>query len=237
VLHAQVLADLERSVFREVSVTGGLFLFGLLMAISPTTFGIEFDVEAHTPTSRRFVRIIAASVAAGATVLAVLFLLVSPNAIHAVLNGEVRTILAQRWLDATVGVLFVAVGILRLRDARRPRKPKHHDDLNRPRVLATTVFANSIIGSSSFTTMYLVVRLLGTVRPVAWPIAYAGFLLGIAVPYVLVDLAWERFPRFSKSVTALMGDLSRRDLRRPVALVVIVVGAGLLLWNAAAILR
>lgn len=218
------------------SVLIGVTFLGVVMAVSPTTFGIELDVEMTSKTARRAVGLIARAVAAGATFLALVFTAVSPATIDAIWKGSVGSLVAQHWLDLVVGGAVLVVGLVRWRAASEPRRPKRrHGSLDEPRVLVSTVFANTVIGSSSVTTMYLVVRTIGSTPPAFWAIAYATFLAALAAPYLLIGLLWSRSPRFSQSVTRMMSDLARRDLRREVAGGLIAVGLALVVWSVASL--
>lgn len=216
---------------------GGLLVLGMALAFSPTTFGIEIGAVEDGRRTRARVIVIAAAVALAATLLAVLFVLVSPNTLHALWTGRVRTILTQRWFDAAVGLLLIMVGSVQWRRARRPRRPRPPGRLERPRVLFGVVLANSLLSTTSPATMYLVVRTIGTTRPVLWLPEYVIFLIGLALPYTVLAVALTRIPPFARRVAAATAALSRRDLRRPLAVVIIVVGLALLVWSSIALVR
>jgi hypothetical protein len=211
---------------------GALFGLGIVIAFSPTTLGIEIEVLEQPRASRRAVLIIAGSVGAAATLLAGVFLVVSPDTLHALWSGQVRTIASQRWFDASVGALLVMIGVARwLRSARPHRKRRSlADTLSKPRVLATVVLANTLLSTTHPATMYLVVRTIGTTRPELWLLEYAVFLAGLAAPYLLLAIAITRSPGFARRVQIVMTDLGRRDLRRPVAALLVAVGLALLVW-------
>lgn len=101
-------------VTHGLRVAGSLLGLGLIMGFSPTTYGIEVGTIEHAHQARLRVLVIAGAVALAATLLAALFLVVSPNTIEALWTGEVRTIIEQRWFDLAVGILIWAtVEILR----------------------------------------------------------------------------------------------------------------------------
>ena len=79
---------------------GALLILGLIMGFSPTTFGIEIGELEHADKVRLRVLAIVVGVALAATILAALFLVVSPDTLDSLWTGEVRTIVEQRWLDA-----------------------------------------------------------------------------------------------------------------------------------------
>ena len=88
------------------------------------------------------------------------------------------------------------------------------------------------MSASGPATMYLVVRTIGTLRPVLWPLGYAVFLIALAAPYLLLAVAWTGLPDVARRVSAAMTRVSRLDLRRPIALALVVVGLALTLWAA-----
>ena len=103
--------DLLTDLGHLIRVVASLIGLGLVMAFSPTTFGIEIGTLDRPGTARRQVAVIAGAVAGAATLLAVIFLVVSPNTLAALTTGRVRSLLLQRWLDATVGLVLIMVGL------------------------------------------------------------------------------------------------------------------------------
>lgn len=217
---------------------GALLVLGLVMGFSPTTFGIELGQLEHASHLRRRVRVIVVGVALAATSLAALFLVVSPNALHSLWTGEVRTLIEQRWLDAAVGVLLVIAGIIHWRRAAQPRaRRRSRKHLDHPRTLLAVVFGESLISTTGPATMYLVVRTIGTSRPALWAIDYGVFLLGLAAPYAFLAIAVTRMPGVARQVLRAQAALQRRDLRRPIAATLVAAGAVLLAWAVIEILR
>lgn len=194
---------------------------------------MEIDVLDQRRRARRQVLVIAAGVATAATLMGLLFLVVSPNTLHALWTGHVRTLLLQRWLDGLVGLIVLVVGIVQWRRARGPRparKPKS-DRLDRPRVLFGLVLANTLVSATNPATMYLVVRTIGTTHPIWWPVEYAVFLLGLSAPYLLLALALTRIPALARRIARMMAWVGRQDLRRPIAALLVALGSVLLIWS------
>jgi hypothetical protein len=221
---------------------GALLILGLVMGFSPTTFGIEIGelehAKKHANEVRLRVMVIVVGVALAATILAALFLVVSPDTLHSLWTGKVRTIVEQRWLDAAVGVLLVTAGIIHWRRAAQPRKKRRSfKNLDRPRVLLALVLGESLISTTGPATMYLVVRTIGTSRPELWPIGYAVFLIGLAAPYAFLAFAITRMPGPARRLLQVQAALQRRDLRRPIASILIAAGVALMAWAVVEILR
>lgn len=223
---------LATGVGHLLSSIGVLFMLGLTMAFSPTVFGIEIGAVRQSKLPGLTVAVIAGAVAVASTLLTVLLLAVSPNTLHTLWTGEVETIVSQRWLDAAVGAALVVAGTVQWRRAARPRRVSPTSRLlDRPQVLFPVVLANSLLSTSSPATMYLVVRTINTTRPGLWLVEYLVFLVGLALPYVILAVAVTRIPAFAHRVSEAIAALSRRDLRRPIAVIIIVVGAALLAWS------
>ena len=234
------------AAFGEVSyllrTVGALLVLGFVMGFSPTTFGIEIGELEHakerTNEVRLRVMVIVVGVALAATILAALFLVVSPDTLHSLWTGKVRTIVQQRWFDAAVGVLLVTAGIIHWRRAAQPRKKRRSfKNLDRPRVLLALVLGESLISTTGPATMYLVVRTIGTSRPELWPIGYAVFLIGLAAPYAFLAFAITRMPGAARRLLQVQAALQRRDLRRPIAAILIAAGVALMAWAVVEILR
>jgi hypothetical protein len=217
---------------------GALLILGLIMGFSPTTFGIEIGELEHADKVRLRVLAIVVGVALAATILAALFLVVSPDTLDSLWTGEVRTIVEQRWLDAAVGVLLVTAGIIHWRRAAGPRpKRRSLKNLDRPRVLLAVVLGESLITTTGPATMYLVVRTIGTSRPALWPVEYLVFLIGLAAPYGFLAFAITRMPGAARRLLQVHAALQKRDLRRPIAATLIAAGVALLAWAVVEMLR
>ena len=133
---------------------------------------------------------------------------------------------------------MIVVGIIHWRRAARPRKQKATADrLDRPQVLFVVVLANSQLSTSSPATMYRVVRTMNSAAPALWPIEYLIFLIGLAAPYVVLAIALTRIPAFAHRVSQAVTSLEHRDLRRPVAVLVMAIGAVLVIWSGVGMLR
>lgn len=183
--------------------------------------------------------VIAGAVAASSTLLALLFLVIDPTVLLALWTGRLRPIVEQHWVDLVAGAVLIIVGIVQWRRAAQPPKPKRiHPQLDRPGALFAFVAVESLVSTTGPATMYLVVHTLSTVRPaVLWPAAYAVFLVGLAAPYVFLGIAITRIPAAARWITRVMDDLEHRDLRRPIAVLVIIAGGLLILVSVLALLR
>ena len=212
---------------------------GLAMAFSPTTFGIEIGAVEGSRDARQRVLVIAAAVAAASTLLALLFLVINPTALHALWTGKLQPIVEQRWVDGVVGLVLVTVGIVQWRRAAVPRREKHSQSrLDRPGPLFLFVLAESLVSTTGPATMYLVVHNLSTIRPAAlWPIGYLVFLVALVAPYVFLGIAVTRIPSAARWLSRLQSDLASRDLRRPIAVALMIAGALLVFVSVLGVVR
>jgi len=195
------MPPLEIALFDDLghalSITGILVGLGIVMATSsPTTFGIEIGAVGGSPHARRRVLLIAGAVALSSTLLALVFLVINPTALHALWTGKLQPIVEQHWVDAFAGLVLVLVGLWQWRRAARPPRPKRDQSrLDRPGALFAFVAAESLVSATGPATMYLVVHTLSTIRPAAlWPIAYVIFLIGLVAPFVFLGVAVTRIP-------------------------------------------
>ncbi|SEQ82335.1 hypothetical protein [Microlunatus flavus] len=209
----------------------GLLLgLGVVMASSPTTAGVEVSVLGVRAGARRRVVVIVAAIWTVSLLLALLLTAVSPNTLHALWTGRVEPVVAQRWFDVAVGVALVLFAVRRWRAARHPRTPKPPDRLDRPGVLATVVGLNCLVSTTGPATMYLVVRTVGTMPLLLWPVGYLAFLVGAALPYVVLAVLLVRVPRLESALSRRLTAFGRLDLRRPEAVAVAALGLGLTGW-------
>ncbi|MET1007745.1 MAG: hypothetical protein ABWX96_19505 [Propionibacteriaceae bacterium] len=225
------MLPLEIALFDDLGhalrIIGILVGLGIVMAISPTTFGIELGAVEGSPDARRRVLIIAAAVALSSTLLALVFLVINPTALHALWTGKLQPIVEQHWVDAFAGLVLVLVGVRQWRRAARPPRPKRDQSrLDRPGALFAFVAAESLVSTTGPATMYLVVHTVSTIRPAAlWPVGYVVFLIALVAPYVFLGVAITRIPAAARWLSHLAHALAERDLRRPIAGTVIAAGA------------
>lgn len=213
---------------RALSMTGVLVGLGILMATSsPTTFGIEMGAIGGAAHARRRVLLIAGAVALSSTLLALVFLVINPTALHALWTGKLEPIVEQHWVDAFAGLVLVLVGLWQWHRAARPPRPKRDQSrLDRSGALFAFVAAESLVSATGPPTMYLVVHTLSTIRTaVLWPFAYAAFLIGLVAPFVVLGVAATRIPVAARWLSRLANAVAERDLRRPIAVIVIAAGA------------
>ena len=98
--------------------------------------------------------------------------------------------------------------------------------MDRSGALFAFVAAESLVSATGPATMYLVVHTLSTIRPAAlWPVAYAVFLVGLVAPFVFLGVAVTRIPVAARWLSRLANAVAERDLRRPIAGIVIGAGA------------
>ena len=102
------MPPLEIALFDDLghalSTTGILVGLGIVMAASsPTTFGIEMGAVGGSPHARRRVLLITGAVALSSTLLALVFLVINPTALHALWTGKLQPIVEQHWVDAFAG--------------------------------------------------------------------------------------------------------------------------------------
>ena len=226
------MPPLEIALFDDLghalSISGILVGLGIVMATSsPTTFGIEMGAVGGSPHARRRVLLIAGAVALSSTLLALVFLVINPTALHALWTGKLQPIVEQHWVDAFAGLVLVLVGLWQWRRAARPPRPKRDQSrLDRPGALFAFVAAESLVSATGPATMYLVVHTLSTISPAAlWPIAYVVFLIGLVAPFVCLGVAVTRIPVAARWLSRLANAVAERDLRRPIAVIVIAAGA------------
>jgi len=226
------MLPLEIALFDDLghalSISGILVVLGIVMATSsPTTFGIEIGAVGGSPHARRTVLLIAGAVALSSTLLALLFLVINPTALHTLWTGKLEPIVEQHWVDAFAGLVLVLVGFWQWRRAARPPRPKRDQSrLDRPGTLFAFVAVESLVSATGPATMYLVVHTLSTISPAElWPFAYLIFLVGLAAPFICLGVAVTRIPVAARWLSRLANAVAERDLRRPIAVIVIATGA------------
>ena len=166
---------------------------------------------------------LAAGLAAGSTVMLLVFRTVDPNTWIDAARSDVEAVLIRRAVDLAAAVVFLIAGAVVLRRARRPRRAQtvpenvpHEDRLR----MAGVGFVNTFLGFSGFATMYVVTMyvvgriLTGLSHDILWQaVAYLPFLLTLVGPYLLAAWAWPRVPTAARRVTAVYDWVTSRDLR------------------------
>lgn len=70
--------------------------------------------------------------------------------------------------------------------------------LDKPRILFTVLFVNTLLSATGPATMYLVVRTVTTAQPVLWPLWYSVFLSALIAPYAGLALVMTQRPALTQ---------------------------------------
>lgn len=198
------------------------------MGFSPTLYG--FSLHALAAGRAGAVRWMSMGLLAASTLLVVIFQFVDPENLMKVLKGRIDALLLTRWVDLGAAVLLGVCGTVLLVVNRndRTRPPKEHrstPEAHQGRRAFGFGFANTLIGFSGVATMYVVGRVASGVSPHLWlrVLAYLVFVVTLVGPYLLAAWAWGRYPRFAEKATGGYERLLHRDLRTPIAILILVV--------------
>ena len=168
---------------------------GLVMAFSPTTFGIELRTARGRSTTWRRVAVVTVGVVLAATVLAGLMSVFGAVLLSALPKDALRHLLTLRWLDLGAALLLVLAGTWRWLHRGRPTRPaRRRIDLDRPGVLLAVVAGESLLSTTGPATMYLVVRTLAASPADLRPLGVLVFLVGLTAPYLILGRIIARLP-------------------------------------------
>lgn len=209
-------------MIHELLALGGVAVsmvgLGLVMGASPTLYAIVMRVLTTATDPVTAVRWITVGVGAGTTVLLLLFRVIDPETLTALVADRAGKLLVRRVVDLVAGAVFLVLAIravLGLRRPERPTKPAAPPRLERPGPMFLTGLANALIGVSGMATMYVTGRVLASASrdPLVLLVLYAVFLVAVVGPYLLLSVLWHRFPVLGHRVTALTGRLAAIDTR------------------------
>ncbi|WP_204912106.1 hypothetical protein [Microlunatus spumicola] len=168
---------------------------GLVMAFSPTTFGIELRTARDTSTVWRRVAVVTLGVVLAAVVLAGVTVAFGTVLLSALSRDGLRHLLTLRWLDLVAALLLVLAGTWRwLRRGRPTRRARRRTDLDRPGVLLAVVAGESLVSTTGPATMYLVVRTVASTSVDLRPLDVLVFLVGLVAPYLALGAVIARLP-------------------------------------------
>ncbi|WP_188895704.1 hypothetical protein [Microlunatus endophyticus] len=193
---------------------------GLTMGFSPTLYGISLHLLTRDRRATSAIRWMVVGLAAGSTVMVVLFQFIDPGNLELLLRHQVAALLLRRGVDLVSGALLIGASIvvaLRLHEDRvRPPGPVHHRQSgaggHRWQYFVIGM-SNTVLGVSGIATMYLTGRVVsGTGRDlVERVLLYAVFLVALVGPYLIVAHLWTRLARFAASVTRCYDVVARVD--------------------------
>ena len=168
---------------------------GLVMAFSPTTFGIELRAARDRSTIWRRVAVVTIGVVLAATVLAGVMSVFGAVLLSALSKDGLRHLLTLRWLDLGAALLLVFAGTWRWLHRGRPgRRARRQIDLDRPGVLLAVVAGESLLSTTGPATMYLVVRTVASTPADLRPLDVLVFLVGLTTPYLALGTIISRLP-------------------------------------------
>lgn len=214
---------------RLIGAGASLLGLGLVMGFSPSLYTVVLHLLTHEKRAATLIRWLVLGAALGATVLLFAFRAVDPSVIAADLRARTEEFLVRRSVDWVAGGVFLVLGLVQWRRARRPpsppRAPRAEDA--RPGAMVGIGFLNTMIGFSGPVTMYITGRVIRGASPhllLDLPL-YAVFLVGLAGPYLLAAWAWSAFPRGADAVQRGAAWMARQDIRPWTAVGLFLAGA------------
>lgn len=208
-------------ISQSIALTGtavSLLGLGLVMGTSPTLYAIVMKVLSSATDPTTALRWIMVGVGLGTTVLLLVFRVVDPETITAMVADRAEKLLVRRLVDLVAGAVFLALAVralLRLRRPRRPPVPAAPPRRERPGPMVLTGLANAVIGVSGMATMYVTGRVIASAsRDLLVDLGlYAVFLVAVVGPYLVLGALWERFPALGRRITSLTERLAGIDTR------------------------
>lgn len=218
--------DLLRWGAAAVSLLG----LGLTMGFSPTLYGMELHLLVHDRQAVSGIHWMVGGLFAGSTILFLLFQAVDPENLERLLRYRADSLLLRRWVDVVAGsLLIIAAAVLARRiktDRLRPSPHRTHRTPAKPWHGFLIGMSNTVLGVSGVATMYVTGRVVAAAAA-ALPVRalfYAIFVVTLVGPYLLVAHLWRDFPRLAARVSHGYERIAHRDIRKPVAAALALVG-------------
>lgn len=215
------------AIWQVVSAGVSLLGLGFVMGFSPALYAIVIHLLSARPNAERSVRWVVFGAAFGATLIGALMLVINPDAITTFIRSTADRLVVSTVLDATVGLIFLAVGVREWRRRNLPRQPKPPKP---PRTSPGALFAlgvtNAVLSTTGLATMYLTGRVItgASTLAVVRVGLYAVFLVPLAAPYLALAWAWQRFPGKAAKLQDLFESVSSFDWRPVLAIGLMLAG-------------
>ncbi|TDT33260.1 GAP family protein [Naumannella halotolerans] len=198
----------------------GLSLLGLgfVMGFSPTMYAVVIRLLTASKRPQTAVRWVSVGMVIGCTLMLLAFRVVDPETLTAALKDRVEEFLVRRGVDLVAGTIFLILAVITFQRLRRPRPapklpgPPREESARRMILIGV---ANTVIGISGLATMYVTGRVLTSATHQLWlqALLYTLFLVAVIGPYLLLSLAWQRYPRLDRQVRSIYHRLSRLNTR------------------------
>lgn len=205
---------------RVITGLAALVGFGLMMGLHPALYGATADMLAREVKIAHRLPWMMAGLAAGATLLVLIFQSFDPTNLVALLEHRVDEALLNRVVDLVAGSVFiigaVIVALWRLRVPELPHHPpKAPPESAQPLGYFVIGFSSAVIGFTTLPVMYLTGRVaVGLAEDLAGRLlAYGVFLIALCGPFFAIAWIWSRFPALSRRVSALYAIVLRLDYR------------------------
>ncbi|MYM19827.1 hypothetical protein GSY69_07555 [Brevibacterium sp. 5221] len=225
-----------------VSAAISLVGLGFAMGFSPTLYALVLRLLTRSAHAARSIRWITVGLTLGALFLLLLFRVVDPETLTALLRADTHRFLVHRSVDAAAAALLLLGGAIMLARLRRPPRDPHlghralssgpgrpdsqHRDPERPGRMVLIGLAESIISVSGLATMYVTGRVIAAASHllVVQAVLAVVFFAALAGQYLLLAWAWGAFPPLAHAMTRLYDRVTRIDTRPYVAAALLLAG-------------
>ncbi|MDF1477788.1 hypothetical protein PYV02_01675 [Leifsonia sp. H3M29-4] len=213
---------------------------GLALNLSPTVYAVELAILRRTVQPTVQVLWLCGGLLTGIALVSAVCQVLDPATIVRFVQGDIASVLLNRWVDIAFGAVFASIGVgVLVRRHREPNPPHRAREVHRrpSRGASAGVFAfglsNSVLTATGVGLVYVANRILRAAlhEPLVFTVGILVFVAAVVGPYALVALLWHRLPGMVTVIERAIGWLGRADHRLTAGIVLIAIGAGLAVYG------